>query len=214
MGDNRNIDQFSPFEAIRSVSSGLSQSRNALYWSQAMSAVAGRRDRQSFMRIYDHFMPRVLRYLQGLGCAQMVAEELAQEALFRVWQRAASYDPARSNLSTWLFRIARNLYIDRVRKEPHWADMQDELENLDPDDFRFASPGSREPLPDAFTEHTHLQRRVEKLPATQARLIRMSYFEAKTHQEISDELGMPLGTVKSHLRRAFLKLQIASKDSP
>ena len=52
-----------------------------------------------------------------------------------------------------------------------------------------------------------MQRRIDTLSSIQARLIRMSYFEAKSHQEIATELGMPLGTVKSHLRRAFLRLQ-------
>ena len=53
----------------------------------------------------------------------------------------------------------------------------------------------------------YLKRRIDALSSVQARLIRMSYFEAKTHQEIAGELSMPLGTVKSHLRRAFLRLQ-------
>ena len=173
-----------------------------------MHAVAQARDRASFMRIYDHFTPRLLRYLQGLGCAGMVAEELAQEAMLRLWQRAASYDAQRSQLSTWLFRITRNLYIDRIRREPHWIEAQEWIEQLDSE----AGVSNVLPMqvsPDAFAEHRAMQQRVDKLPATQARLVRMSYFEARTHQEISAELGMPLGTVKSHLRRAFLKLQIA-----
>lgn len=214
MRSGSSVESLSSFEAARSMSSVLSQPNDAFHWAQEMSAVARRRDRDSFMRIYDHFVPRVLRYLRGLGCAPSIAEELAQEALLRVWQRAASYDSGRSNLSTWLFRIARNLHIDRVRKEQHWTKVQDGLDNLDGNDAELAAVRDHAPSPEAFTEHTHLQRSVDRLPAVQARLIRMSYYEAKTHQEISDELGMPLGTVKSHLRRAFLKLQIASKDAP
>lgn len=200
------------FEVVRTVSVS-STSRDTVDWAREMNAVALARDRTSFMRIYDYFAPRVLRYLQGLGCTEMVAEELAQEALLRLWQRAGTYDADRSQLSTWLFRIARNLYIDRVRREPHWIETQDWIREVDaktdmPDAVQ------REPLPDTFVEHSALRERVDKLPATQARLIRMSYFEAKTHQEISIELGMPLGTVKSNLRRAFLKLQIAIGKSP
>lgn len=177
-------------------------------WSSEMVAVAQKRDRASFMRIYDHFAPRMLRYLRGLGCAEPVAEELSQEALLKLWQRADSYDPQRSQLSTWLFRIARNLYIDRVRREPCWVDTQDWVEQIDAGSDA-AMGGGNATSPDAFAEHAALQQRVDGLPAAQARLIRMAYFEAKTHQEISAELDMPLGTVKSTLRRAFLKLQIA-----
>jgi RNA polymerase sigma-70 factor (ECF subfamily) len=158
-------------------------------------------------------MPRVLRYLQGLGCGAMVAEELTQEALLRLWQRADSYDPRRSQLSTWLFRIARNLHIDRVRREPHWIEAQDWIDQVDADADMLEGLRKETP-PDAFAEHSALQQRVDKLPAAQARLIRMSYCESKTHQEISTELGMPLGTVKSNLRRAFLKLQIAIGKQP
>lgn len=58
-----------------------------------------------------------------------------------------------------------------------------------------------------FADQARLRQRINELPAVQARLVRMSYFEAKSHSEIADALGMPLGTVKSHLRRAFLQLQ-------
>ncbi|MBP1474044.1 sigma-70 family RNA polymerase sigma factor [Frateuria sp. MAH-13] len=173
-------------------------------WAVLVDAVACRRDRDSFLRIYDYFAPRLRRYLQGLGGDEGLAEELAQEALLRLWQRAAQYDAARSSLSTWLFRIARNLFIDRARKEPVWSQTQEYLEEMGVLD---GAGESEPPGTEALTEEANIRRAIEQLPAVQARLIRMSYFEAKSHQAIADELAMPLGTVKSHLRRAFLKLQ-------
>ncbi len=184
------------------MSSSETQARDAHYWSAQMEAVSQLRDRDCFMRIYDHFAPRVRLYLQGLGAPEAVAEELAQEALLRVWQRASLYDATRSGLSTWLFRIARNLHIDRVRREPRWVPMDDEPWEPDGDDAgEFSSAESH-------VAQVDLRNRIERLPAIQARLIRMSYFEAKSHQEIAEELGMPLGTVKSSLRRAFQRLQL------
>lgn len=192
----------SPFEAIRIVSTSKPPANDGHDWSTEMLAVAQRRDRASFMRIYDHFMPRVCLYLRGLGSTTAIAEELAQEALLRLWQRAASYDPSLSRVSTWLFRIARNLHIDRVRKEAGWMHVQDALEAEEAGhDGRAGSSA------EAYAEHTRLKACIDRLPATQARLVRMSYFEAKSHYQIAEELGMPLGTVKSSLRRAFLKLQ-------
>ncbi len=176
--------------------------RDAHDWADEMHAVARQRDRGSFARIYDHFMPRLCLYLRGLGCAEPVAEELAQEALLRLWQRAAMYVPQQGAVSTWLFRIGRNLYIDRLRREPGWVQLYDEAEAL-PDEATAQSFSTAED----HAEHVQLQRRIEALSAVQARLVRMSYFEAKSHQEIADELAMPLGTVKSHLRRAFQRLQ-------
>lgn len=192
----------SPFEAIRIVSTSRLQANDGHDWSIEMVAITQRHDRDSFMRLYDHFMPRVCLYLRGLGSTAAIAEELGQEALLRLWQRAGSYDPALSRVSTWLFRIARNLHIDRVRKENSWMLMQDALEAEEADhDGRAGSSA------EAFADCAKLKAGIDRLPAIQARLVRMSYFEAKSHQHIADELGMPLGTVKSSLRRAFLKLQ-------
>lgn len=197
------LGDLSPFEAIRSMSVVEANLGDPDYWPVQMRAVARQRDQECFIRIYDHFAPRVRLYLRGLGAIEAVAEELAQEAMLRLWQRAASYDAGRSTLSTWLFRIARNLHIDRIRRENHWVavDVEAELELMnEAEDPRFSSAESH-------AAHADLSERIERLPALQARLIRMSYFEAKSHQEIAEELGMPLGTVKSSIRRAFLRLQ-------
>ncbi|TXH84086.1 MAG: sigma-70 family RNA polymerase sigma factor [Pseudoxanthomonas sp.] len=198
-----------PLRAASPVSTPTPLTRDAHDWTADMLSVARARDRAAFMRLYDHFMPRLCLYLRGLGSPEAVAEELAQEALLRLWQRAAMYDPQQGAVSTWLFRIGRNLHIDRIRREPGWVQVLEE-----------AAPASDEELARPFTsaedyaEHVHLQRRIEDLPAVQARLMRMSYFEAKSHQEIADELQMPLGTVKSHLRRAFLRLQGQVRGQP
>jgi len=193
----------SPFETARAMSTNDPQPKSAEDWAAQMAAVSCRGDRDSFMRIYDHFFPRVRLYLRGQGSPEAVADELAQEALLRLWQRAAMFDPDRGSLATWLFRIARNLHIDRVRQDRHWVPLQEGVE--------LPEEAADEPFSrgESYADHVDLVRRIEQLPAIQARLIRMSYFEAKSHSEIADELGMPLGTVKSGLRRAFLKLQTA-----
>jgi RNA polymerase sigma-70 factor (ECF subfamily) len=98
--------------------------------------------------------------------------------------------------------VARNLYIDSLRGEPHWLPMQEGLDWLDEQ-----APADAGSSAEAFADHAGLKRAIDSLPPVQARLIRMSYFEAKSHSEIAHELGMPLGSVKSSLRRAFAKLQ-------
>lgn len=191
----------SPFEAARMMSVPLQQTPELKSWAAEMEAVATLRDRQCFLRIYDHFMPRLCRYLTGLGAPDGVAEDLAQEALLKLWNRADLYDPARSGLGTWLYRIGRNLHIDRVRREHIWVHSHEVVEQAAEQD---AGEGSQA---ETHAEQVSLKKRLDELSATQARLIRMSYFEAKTHNEIATELNMPLGTVKSHIRRAFLQLQ-------
>ena len=196
----------SPFEAARRMSTAGTPAREPGEWARELVAVAVRQDRDCFMRIYDHFMPRLCLYLRGLGTPEAVAEELAQESMLRLWQHAAAYDPRRSAVSTWLFRIARNLCIDRARRLRYQAAQAETLRlfDIEPD------AGTTEDHADAAT----LARRIDALSPVQARLIRMSYFEARSHQDIATELGLPLGTVKSHLRRAFQRLQGELGNAP
>jgi len=200
----------SPFEAARTMVIADTRPNEPSDWSRLLQAVACRRDQEAFMRIYDHFAPRVRLYLRGLGAPEAVAEELAQEALLRLWQRASTYDANRSTVSTWLFRIARNLHIDRLRRERYGMEVDQDLlpeleENTQTPGFSSA---------ESYAAHIDLERRIAQLSALQARPIRMSYFEAKSHQEIANELGMPLGTVKSTIRRAFLRLQSSVLSNP
>lgn len=209
MYSHAHTGSLSPFEVTRSALSIKPDMKEPMHWSAEMASVARVRDRNSFMRIYDHFMPRVCMYLKGMGSSEAVAEELAQEALFRLWQQAERYDPARGAVSTWLFRIARNLHIDRNRREPEWVTAEDDIDRLLDDDVA----GGWKPT-EAYAESAELRHCIEQLPALQGRLIRMSYFESKSHGEIASELSMPLGTVKSTLRRAFSRLQAAMRERP
>ena len=203
MGSNQAVTELVPFRVKRSVSPSMSNAApDAQYWSTQMSAVSVQRDRASFMCIYDHFAPRLQRYLRNLGVSESIADELVQEALLTLWRKAAMFDPARASLSTWLYRVARNLYIDHVRKEPHWLPIQDGLDRLDLDEST-----RHDSQPESCFDQDLLKQAIDDLPAMQAKLVRMCYLESKSHSEISRELDMPLGTVKSSLRRSFAKLQ-------
>jgi len=175
---------------------------DAVDWSDQMTRVAEHADVDCFMRIYDHFAPRLNRYLLGRGIPSAQAEDLVQDAMLRLWRRARSFDARRASLGTWLFRIARNLHIDSQRRGAAATAWPDDVDLLQDDDGETGASG-----PEAFTDHVGLGRAIDALPAAQARLIRMSYLESKSHSEISNELGMPLGSVKSTLRRAFAKLR-------
>ena len=203
MGSDQAVAEVAPFRAKQFVSPSLSNAApDALYWSTQMTAVSVQRDRASFMRIYDHFAPRLQRYLRNLGVSDAIAEELVQEALLTLWRKAHLFDPARAALGTWLFRVARNLYIDHVRREPYWLPVQEGLDRLDQ-----AESHRRDSQPESFSDQDQLKQAIDRLPPVQAKLVRMCYLESKSHSEISAELDMPLGSVKSSLRRAFAKLQ-------
>jgi RNA polymerase sigma-70 factor (ECF subfamily) len=209
MSSDNTVAEVTPLRAKRFVPSSVSNpATDARYWSAQMAAVAVQRDRPSFMRIYDHYAPRLQRYLRNLGVPESMADELVQEVLLTLWRKAAMFDPARASLATWLYRVARNLYIDQVRREPHWLPIQEGLDRLDDDES-----GRLDSQPESCFDQDILKQAIDRLPPGQAKLVRMGYLESKSHSEISAELNMPLGSVKSSLRRAFAKLQ-ASMRAP
>lgn len=184
--------------------------REAGDWSALMVRVARTRDPDSFMRIYDHFAPRLHRYLLGRGVPATRAEDLVQDAMLHAWRGACQFDPRRATVSTWLFRIARNLHIDSARRAAVAAYGEDLALAGDPGP---ALELVQEPSPEAYADHVGLSRAIDALPALQARLVRMSFLEARSHGEIANELRMPLGSVKSSLRRAFARLQHGLTDA-
>ena len=168
--------------------------------SASIVAIAERGDREAFAALFSHFAPRVKSYLLRLGAGAESAEELAQETLLTVWRRAGAFDPRRAAASTWIFAIARNLRFDALRREkrPMMTD--------DPSDG-----GGGGAAPDAILailqDETRIGRAIAELPVDQARVVRLAFFSHKPHSEIAQELGLPLGTVKSRLRLAMTRLR-------
>ncbi len=170
---------------------------------QLLVAVGSARDIEAFEELFRHFAPRVRAYMARLASDSQLAEELMQETMISVWNRAASYDASRGAVSTWIFTIARNLRIDAFRRENRPA--------FDPADPAFApdevSPADVEHDARQLSEQLH--RAISALPEEQATLLRLSFFEDQSHSVIASRLNIPLGTVKSRMRLAFDKLRAA-----
>lgn len=168
-----------------------------------MSAVYERRDRAAFIRLFELFGPRVKAYLIRQGADGATAEDLVQDVMLTVWHRAAQFDRGKATFSTWVFTIARNRRIDLLRrsKRPE-VDPEDPALVRDPDE-----PADQ--VVNAAQRSKHLHAAVAQLPEEQKRLLRLAYFEDKSHSVIAEELELPLGTVKSRLRLAMAKLRTA-----
>jgi RNA polymerase sigma-70 factor (ECF subfamily) len=173
-----------------------------------MQAVAARADRQAFAALFKHFAPRVKGYLLRSGCEGDLAEELTQEAMVLLWRRASTFDPARAALSTWLFTIARNVRIDHHRRRQVSADSH--AQAADPWEGDLLPADAALP-PDervlAAQRERGVQRALAELPPEQALVVRLSFFEEHPHAQIAQELGIPLGTVKSRIRLAVAQLR-------
>jgi len=172
---------------------------------ELVRAVATNGDRQAFAVLFKHFAPRVVTYLMRGGTPAASAEELAQEAMVVLWRKAASFDPARAGVSTWVFTIARNLRIDRHRRGGDAAYAGDRAE-ADLDAHPDPAPSADEQL-DARQRERRIHAALRRLSPEQARVLHLSYFAEAPHAEIARELCLPLGTVKSRIRLAMINLR-------
>jgi RNA polymerase sigma-70 factor (ECF subfamily) len=174
-----------------------------------MKAVAEDRNKQSFAELFDHFAPLLRAYsLAREPGAALVADELAQDVMIKVWNKAHTYKPEMAAVSTWIFTLARNSRIDQIRKNARFAtdidptDLFNDLEDEDLGPFQNAQQQrAQQQVHDALKE----------LPIEQAQVLAKVYLEGKSHQETADELSLPLGTVKSRVRLALQKLELLLK---
>jgi RNA polymerase sigma-70 factor (ECF subfamily) len=164
-------------------------------------AIAGRRDRAAFVTLFGRFAPRLKAWFQRSGSASDQAEDLAQETMLAVWRKAESFDPTRAGATTWIFTIARNQRIDTMRRAPR--------RTLDAEDPSLApqAPAAPDAVFDTFQRESRLREALSTLPAEQAEVIRLSFFEDRPHADIERALSIPLGTVKSRLRLAMNRLR-------
>ncbi len=206
--DSRPPNKVTPFRAKPAVSeTQREQGSDPAYWARQMAMLGRARDVDSFMRIYDHFAPKLHRYLLSVGEGNAQAEELVQEAMLRVWRHCQAFDARQASLSTWIFQIARNLRVDRIRRR-----VQAQA-NAAPAADNVVAHTDISQEPEAYVDTVLLAKAIERLSPVEARLVRMSYLESKSHHEIARELDMPLGTVKSTLRRSFQKLSAALRGA-
>jgi|SRR6185312_4632738 len=175
-------------------------------YSALIGAVAGTRDRAAFGALFSHFAPRVKTFMLRAGANAAQAEELAQETLLTVWRKADRFDSGRATAAAWIFTIARNLRVDRLRRE--WRDaagdgeIPEVADEAATPDIRLAGDERNARVRSAMTQ----------LSAEQARVIELSFFQDMPHAEIARALGLPLGTVKSRIRLAMNRLRDLLED--
>jgi RNA polymerase sigma-70 factor (ECF subfamily) len=171
-----------------------------------VARVASSRDRAAFATLFDFYAPRLSTYLQRLGAEPALAEEIVQDTMVALWRKADLFDPAKSSVGTWLYRIARNRRIDLLRRN-RGASVELE-ESMYPVDDR--------PLPDdaldAREREKLIRRAMAGLPPEQLVLVGLAFFEGRSHSEIAEQTGLPLGTVKSRIRLAFSRLRRNLED--
>jgi RNA polymerase sigma factor (sigma-70 family) len=181
-----------------------SSQRRTDEWSECLTLIAQNEDRAAFSRLFRHFAPLMKAFaLSGSTLSANNADELVQEVMLKVWQKAGAFNPDKAAASTWVYTIARNCRTDMFRR----------LQKFD------TAVSAEELSPEYETEEAFLvlhnkrsrekvRELIKKLPADQAQILAKVYMEGKTHSEAAGELDLPLGTVKSRVRLAMQKLQV------
>jgi RNA polymerase sigma-70 factor (ECF subfamily) len=158
-------------------------------------------DRAALRQVYEATSAKLFGVVLRILTERAEAEDVLQSVYLTVWQRAASYDPARASPTTWLVTIARNRAIDRLRARPR-ATVDIEAANDIADPAPIASEVAA-----AASDARALDGCIGELGAQQALAIRAAYFEGLTHEALATRMAVPLGTVKSWIRRSLQRLR-------
>jgi len=172
-------------------------------WAELIGRVAAHGDRDAFRLLFEHFAPRVKGFLVKAGMNADAAEEIAQTTLLTVWRKAGQFDPASAGAAAWIFTIARNLRIDSARQAARQAKAAVSAERDETPEVA----DSPEIMMTRRDDVSRVAAALLKLPDEQSKVIRMSFIEEQPHGEIAEQLGLPLGTVKSRIRLAMARLR-------
>ena len=159
--------------------------------------VAKERNKIAFSEIFDFIAPKINAYYLKNNLSIDQSEELTQEVLSTIWLKAELFDPEKSKFITWSFTIARNKKIDFYRKNK-----KNDINEEDIRDFLYENNKS-----DDYEIESTIKNITQELDENQKKLIKMSFFEQKSHKNIAAELEIPLGTVKSRIRATLNKMQ-------
>lgn len=175
--------------------------RDEVCYNTLLNNISANKDKDSFIQLFEYFAPRVKSFLMKGGLTPEMADELSQETMLAVWNKAEQFDKSQASASTWIYTIARNKKIDFFRKNAR--------RNITQHDLAF-SPSEIESADDMVNfddQQTKIKQTLKEIPQEQADLIFKAYFEDKTHKDISEETGIPLGTVKSRIRLGLERMR-------
>jgi RNA polymerase sigma-70 factor (ECF subfamily) len=162
-------------------------------------------DQQAVEELYDRFGSLVYRMAYQAMPTRADADDAVQEVFVRLWKTADRFDPKRAALVTWVMLISRRHLVDRLRRKRARISASSMEESAVRDERRDLQPiGQEIERNERFAE---VMKKVADLPALQQSVVTRAYLGGQTLRQISEELNTPLGTVKSALSRALVRLR-------
>jgi RNA polymerase sigma-70 factor, ECF subfamily len=171
-------------------------------------------DRSAFDDLTLHYAPRLKAWLLNRGEGDATSEDIVQDVLVSVWQKAASFDGSKASFSTWVYRMTRNRWIDHKRKH-------DRMHPVAPEDMATLADSAVESAHAGLEEAEAAEAvrdALATLPPEQKQMLHLAFFEGLSHSEIAARTGIAIGTVKSRIRAPLKKLRSTleahRKDEP
>ncbi len=165
-------------------------------------------DTSALSGIYEQTVAQVFAIARAILRSKEDAEEIVCDVYTNAWAGAAKYDASRGSVMAWLAVMARNRSIDRLRQRRDHISLDDSEHEALAGRVQDAGMGPDEVLA-SFQSDSAVRAALESLTPQRRLLLGLAFFQDMSHQEIADSLGMPLGTVKSHVRRALGVLHAA-----
>lgn len=164
------------------------------------------RDEQAFQWLYKHYSAALYGVLLKVVREEEQAQDLLQEVFIKIWNNTAQYNTQKGRLFTWMLNIARNTAIDAVRAGKAMS-RPSSAQTLSTDEAGTYAVDREWGVAPENPDHIGLREVVQKLRPERKQLIDLVYFNGYTHEEAADELGLPLGTVKTRIRSALQELK-------
>ena len=158
-------------------------------------------DQQAMSELYDRFSAALLGIIMKVITDQATAEDVLQETMIKIWNNIGSFDSAKGRLFTWMINIARNQSIDKTRSKG----FKQQSKNSSVEDSVYLNESI--PAAGASADTMDVKNWLLHLPEENRQLMRLAYFMGYTQEEISKELNMPLGTVKTKIRNSLILLR-------
>ena len=171
------------------------------YSEEELIALLRSEDRNAFSYLYDNYAAALNGIIMRMVEDTQLAEDILQEAFLKIWNNFKQYDTSKGRLFTWMINITRNLTIDTLRSKGYKKQKkisQDENSVVTYQDRNFTS--------DRF-DTIGLRKQLQYLKPDQKVIIDLAYFNGYTQEEISKEMEIPLGTVKTRMRSAIIELR-------
>jgi RNA polymerase sigma-70 factor, ECF subfamily len=166
-----------------------------------LSAVAERRDHDAFGVFFDRVAPRLKSFMLRKKIGFEMAEDVVQETMVTIWTKAGLYNPDKGSVMAWTYTIARNLRIDRLRRDPAGG-----FANMDDYDGISEEPAADDVL-SSRQEQQIMKNALQTIPEDQKQILILSYVDGFPQSVIAERLQLPLGTVKSRMRLAYERLR-------